>query len=75
MHACVLLGYLSVDKVGRSGLSDKEVRVRTQRIFHESMRTILEPLHEAGKKGVEMVGGDGEVRLVFPILAAYGGLS
>lgn len=35
------------------------------------MAAILEPLKEAGRSGVEMVGGDGAVRLVFPLLATY----
>ena len=71
MHACVLLGYLSTDKISRSGLTKKEQCVRNQRVFHESMRLILEPLEEAGRTGVEMTGGDRSVCHVYPILAAY----
>ena len=71
MHTFVLLGYLSTDKISRSGLMKKEQRVRNQRVFHESMRLILEPLEEEGRTGVEMTGGDGSVRRVYPILAAY----
>ena len=71
MHACVLLGYLSVNKISRAGLTQREQRAHNQRIFHESMRLILAPLREAGRKGVEMTGGDGSVHLVFPVLAAY----
>ncbi|THU87932.1 hypothetical protein K435DRAFT_576982, partial [Dendrothele bispora CBS 962.96] len=58
-QACVLLAYLPVDKV------------KTYQLFHNAMRTILEPLIEAGRKGVEMTGGNGEVHRVHPILAAY----
>ncbi|KAG2050854.1 hypothetical protein BDR06DRAFT_864261, partial [Suillus hirtellus] len=54
-HACILIGYLSVDKV----------------LFHESLRIILEPLKQAGRTGVEITGGDGLVHLVFPIIACY----
>lgn len=32
---------------------------------------ILEPLKQAGTQGVEIIGGDGSVRLVFPVLACY----
>lgn len=42
-----------------------------QRLFHESMRIILEPLMQAGHDGTEMIGSDGSVRLVFPILSCY----
>jgi Plavaka transposase/uncharacterized protein DUF6830 len=42
-----------------------------QRLFHESMRTVLEPLIEAGTNGVEMTSSDGAVRRVHPILTCY----
>lgn len=71
MHACILLGYLSVDTFSKEGLTKSEIRDRKQRLFHASMRLILEPLLEAGKNGVELTGGDGCVRLVFPVLFAY----
>jgi hypothetical protein len=70
-HACVLIGYLSVDKVLKEELSAREVSSRVQRLFHDSLRIILEPLKKAGEIGIEIVGGDGLVRLVFPILACY----
>ncbi|EGO04250.1 hypothetical protein SERLA73DRAFT_26622, partial [Serpula lacrymans var. lacrymans S7.3] len=47
-HACVLIGYLSVNKL-----------------------IILEPLIKAGRKGMEVTGGDGAVRKLDPILACY----
>ena len=40
-------------------------------MFHESMRTVLEPLIDAGNQGVDMVGSDGVWRKVFPILTCY----
>ncbi|EPS95130.1 hypothetical protein FOMPIDRAFT_1133006, partial [Fomitopsis schrenkii] len=70
-HACVLIGYLSVDKVDRTGITDKKQRALVQQLFHVSVKMILEPLENAGKEGVDMMCGDGKVRKVFPILAAY----
>jgi hypothetical protein len=70
-HACILIGYLSVDKMLKEELSIKEASSRTQRLFHESLRIILEPLKQAGRTGVEITGEDGLVRLVFPIIACY----
>ncbi len=62
-HACVLIAYLSVDKIDRSamGMSDQEHQIRVQRVFHEAMCVVLEPLIEAGKKGVEMASSDGSI--------------
>ncbi|KAJ7687527.1 hypothetical protein B0H17DRAFT_894228, partial [Mycena rosella] len=64
-NACVLLGYLSVDEITRNGLS------KQTKPFHVFMHLILQPLIAAGNDGMEVVGGDGTVRLVFPILASY----
>ncbi|KAJ7353085.1 hypothetical protein DFH08DRAFT_912925 [Mycena albidolilacea] len=40
-------------------------------LFHISMHLILQPSIKAGNNGMEVVGGDGNVRLIFPILASY----
>ncbi|KIK60605.1 hypothetical protein GYMLUDRAFT_115481, partial [Collybiopsis luxurians FD-317 M1] len=74
MRACVLIAYLSVDKISKGGISKTELRLRNYELFHRSMAVVLEPLKAAGNPkggGVEMVGGDGAVRRVYPILAAY----
>ncbi|THU93816.1 hypothetical protein K435DRAFT_820124 [Dendrothele bispora CBS 962.96] len=70
-RACVLLGYLPVDKVNKGTDTDTELKLRNYQLFHDSMRIILEPLIAAGLEGVNMVGGDGIIRKVHPILAAY----
>jgi len=70
-QACVLLGYLPVDKVEKTGLTQREHSGRYQRLFHEAMRHLFSPLVEAGAEGVEMASADGAVRLVHPILACY----
>ncbi|KAJ7938112.1 hypothetical protein B0H13DRAFT_2226442 [Mycena leptocephala] len=70
-NACIILGYLSVDKIARKGLSKQIIKTRNQKLFHASMRTILQPLMEAGMNGMDVTGGDGAVRRVFPILSSY----
>ena len=55
----------------RSRLKDLEHRSLVQRLFHESMRIVLQPLIEAGTNGVEMTSSDGAVRQVHPILTCY----
>ena len=70
-NACVLIAYLSVSKdIGRD-LTQKQRSARIQQLFHNSMWVVLEPLIQAWKEGVEITGGDGKVRWVFPILACY----
>ncbi|KAJ3709627.1 hypothetical protein C8R42DRAFT_547238, partial [Lentinula raphanica] len=73
-RACILIAYLPVDKPAKKNFTEQALRVRTYEIFHRSMAAVLEPLKEAGDpagEGVELVGGDGAVRKVYPILAAY----
>jgi hypothetical protein len=66
-HATTLIGYLPVQ------IPDcfADPKVGKYRLFHACMRTILEPLREAGKSGVEMTCADAFIRKVFPVLAAY----
>ena len=63
-HVCVLIGYLSVDKIDSIGLTDRKHRALVQKLFHKSIQLILEPLIEAGKEGIDVTGGDGKVRRV-----------
>ncbi|KAF5387453.1 hypothetical protein D9757_007829 [Collybiopsis confluens] len=73
-RACVLLAYLSVDKPAKNGLSKTVLKLRNYELFHCSMTMVLDPLKMAGDpggKGVEMVGGDGAVWRVYPLLATY----
>ncbi|KAF8879110.1 hypothetical protein CPB84DRAFT_1817458 [Gymnopilus junonius] len=69
--ACILIGYLSINKIDRKDLTECARRSKVQRLFHESMQIILEPLIMAGNTRVEMVSADGAVHLVFPILSCY----
>ncbi|KAG1812790.1 uncharacterized protein BJ212DRAFT_1448021 [Suillus subaureus] len=70
-QACILVGYLSMDKISNSKLSKKEKMSRIQCLFHDSMCTILEHLKEAGHTRMDMVCGDGKVQRIHPILACY----
>ncbi|EPS92888.1 hypothetical protein FOMPIDRAFT_1137184, partial [Fomitopsis schrenkii] len=70
-HTCILLGYLPVSKISRKGLTKREHKARTQRIFHAAMRLIVKPLLAAGDEGIEVTSGDGCVCKVFPVLASY----
>ncbi|KAJ3727906.1 hypothetical protein C8R42DRAFT_551058, partial [Lentinula raphanica] len=73
-RACILIAYLSVDKIVKKGLSNTQLKLRNYQLFHKSMALVLESLKEAGNPagpGVEMVGGDGAVRRVYPLLATY----
>jgi len=52
-------------------MTDLDYRSRIQRLFHESMKIILEPLKEAGRKGVKMRNSEGEIRQIHPFLCCY----
>lgn len=70
-NACVLIAYLSVQKLSKTNLTVLDHRSRMQRVFHESMRIILKPLEKAGLEGVKLASSNGDVRLVHPILTTY----
>ncbi|KAF8233806.1 hypothetical protein L208DRAFT_1265123, partial [Tricholoma matsutake] len=70
-HACILIGYLPVDKINCSSLTQNELHAHRQHLFHESMKMILSPLIKAGLEGVDMTTGDGRVYCIHPVLAAY----
>ncbi|KAK7020726.1 hypothetical protein VNI00_017626 [Paramarasmius palmivorus] len=70
-RACILIGYLPVDKISKGNLSGREHSARYQRLLHEAMRYLLSPLVNAGRSGVEMVSADGVIRRVHPILTSY----
>ncbi|KAH9914551.1 uncharacterized protein B0H18DRAFT_1125480 [Fomitopsis serialis] len=57
--------------VDSAGITENKRRVLVQQLFHASVRTILQPLVDAGKEGIDVTGGDGNVRRVHPILASY----
>ncbi|OJA08036.1 hypothetical protein AZE42_12446 [Rhizopogon vesiculosus] len=70
-QACILIAYLLVSKTVGEELTKKQKSSRIQQLFHDSMHIVLEPLKQPGKKGMEVVFGDGRVHMVHPILACY----
>ena len=70
MNAHVLLGYLPVTDLEHMD-SNTSRRRAVNNLFHKCMHEILQPLENAGKKGVPMKSGDGYIRRCHPILAVY----
>ncbi|KAG9094615.1 hypothetical protein FS749_012136 [Ceratobasidium sp. UAMH 11750] len=69
-RAMVLVGFIPVTDL--PGIQHVERRRETRwQLFHTCMESILEPLKEASRLGVEMFCADGGIRRVHPILAAY----
>jgi hypothetical protein len=68
-HSTILIGYLPVCKMNHVPENHRSVEI--YRLFHHSMHRILQPMEESGRRGIDVVCGDGVVRRVFPILASY----
>ncbi|KAI9057363.1 hypothetical protein FKP32DRAFT_1584219 [Trametes sanguinea] len=62
---------LASDKTTLSRMSGDKSAWPGYRLFHLCMKKLLEPLIAAGRDGVLMTCADGQVRRVYPLLAAY----
>ncbi|TFK84310.1 hypothetical protein K466DRAFT_496815 [Polyporus arcularius HHB13444] len=69
-RATILVGYIPVTKLECFAKGPRR-SLEGYRLFHECMKTILQPLVDAANAGVEMTCADGGVRRVHPIVAAY----
>lgn len=69
-RATVLVGYIPVSKL-ECFSKGKRRSLESYRLFHECMRSILNPFIEAGKTGIRILCADGAIRHVYPILASY----
>ncbi|KAG8773834.1 hypothetical protein FRC12_002290 [Ceratobasidium sp. 428] len=71
-HATVIIGYIPVDSF--KDVPSKTLRRRFRgELTHFAMASIMAPLKEAGRTGVEMWCADGRLRRVYPMLAAFVG--
>ncbi|KAG8705030.1 hypothetical protein FRC09_003197 [Ceratobasidium sp. 395] len=71
-HATIVIGYLPIDEF--SDVPGKVLRTRLKgELVHRAMKTIMEPLEDAGRNGVDMWCADGWLRRVYPMLAAFVG--
>jgi Plavaka transposase len=68
-HGTVLIGYLPVAKLINFPESTRPNAV--YRLYHQSMRILLQPLVDAGTEGVDMTCANGFICRIFPILAAF----
>ena len=68
-QATVLIGYIPVSKL--ECFSKLKCKFAGYQLFHDCMWSLLDPLREAGRNGVNMVCTDGFICHIYPILSAY----
>ncbi|EGN93853.1 hypothetical protein SERLA73DRAFT_126277 [Serpula lacrymans var. lacrymans S7.3] len=60
-HACIVISYLSVIKI---------IGIAVRDGYHFCYN-YFGPIKKAGRDGIEVIGGDGAVKRVYPVLACY----
>ncbi|KAG8728742.1 hypothetical protein FRC10_004611, partial [Ceratobasidium sp. 414] len=71
-HATAIIGYLPIDNF--KDVPSKVLRTRLRgELIHAAMASLMQPLEQAGREGVEMWCADGRLRRVYPLLAAFVG--
>ena len=65
----ILIGYIPVSKL--ECFSKPKHQYQGYQVFHNCMKSCLEPLIKTGQDGVEMVCADGFIHIVYPILCTY----
>ena len=66
-----LIGYLPTVSLDGMDLSADAARLARAQLFHYAMRIVTRSLGTAFPNGIELISGDGAVRLGFPVIAAY----
>src|SRR6201999_2940339 len=66
-HATKVVAYLPCAKLDHIGSSERRSKVHAT-LFHDCMAIVTEPLINAGRVGIDMTCGDGQIRKIFPIL-------
>ncbi|KAJ3720243.1 hypothetical protein DFJ43DRAFT_1134103 [Lentinula guzmanii] len=73
-RACILVTYLSVDKLAKDNFSKTTLKLRNYQLLHHSMAEVLGPLKAAGDPrgpGIEMVGGDAAYVVLINLFASF----
>jgi hypothetical protein len=70
-HAQLLFAYLPTVQFKTATTSQKNICLAKARAFHYTMSHIFKSLKTVGKQGKLMIGGNGEVRNCYPVIAAY----
>ena len=68
-RATILIGYIPVSKL--ECFSKPKCQYPGYQVFHDCMKSLLEPLIKAGQDRVEMVCADGFIHIIYPILCTY----